>query len=400
MQSLFQLLNPLIFALFSAAFMCVYLANRTARGAFWLSLSYAVGAAAFTFDFFRGPMPDVLAAYGSNVLYAATSILFVIGLTRRYRPEPPARALIAASIVFAAAYSWFYFVNSDIWARSYVTNFGNGAFAVIALAAIFARAKSTIDRIILAIYAIFTAQFFIRPFLVEHFTVGEMTMQNYTQSLFFITLHLVVGVLAIAMAMTLLVAFSMEIFKELSRRSVSDALSGVLNRRGFEDEAALMLARDEPICVILADIDRFKAVNDTYGHAFGDRVIAEMGGLFRGYCNGGRIAGRLGGEEFALLLLARLDDARALAEAMRRKFASSRLDEKNFTASFGVAMRQPCETLFDVLARADEALYLAKESGRDRVACETDVQTARLDGALATLERRQFRRHRQAASAG
>ena len=394
-QSLFQLLNPLIFVLFSAAFFGVHAANPKARGLIRLSLSYAVGAAAFIFDFFRGPMPDWLAAFGSNGLYLATSILFVAGVTCRYGVRTPWGAIAAAGLLFGAAYAWHFLVVDDIWMRTYATSLGNGAVIAIGLAAIAGQALRGPDRIVLAVYAVLTAQFFIRPFVVAHFS-ADMTMETYTQSLFFLTLHLVVGALAIAMAMTLLSVYSMEIFRELASRSVTDSLSGVLNRRGFEDAAAAALDRGEAASAIICDIDRFKSVNDTYGHAFGDAVIAEMGALLRAYAHGGRIAGRLGGEEFALLVPARLDDARDIAEAMRRTFASIVFEAKGarptFTASLGVAMRQPEENLAALLSRADEALYLAKESGRDRVACESDVAVARLQGALDRLERRQFRR--------
>ncbi|MBY0422537.1 MAG: diguanylate cyclase, partial [Parvularculaceae bacterium] len=122
---------------------------------------------------------------------------------------------------------------------------------------------------------------------------------------------------------------------------------------------------------------------------------AAAGLLFRSFSHGGRVAGRLGGEEFALLIPdVRLEDARNTADAMRRKFAATPVafDDapKSFSASFGVALRLPHEPLFDALARADEALWLAKERGRNRVLTEADVQVSGLAGALAAQGRRQF----------
>lgn len=401
-QSLFQLLNPLAFLLFAGGFFDVYFANRSIRAARMLGICYAVGAVAFIFDFFRTPMPPLVAGFGSNGLYTATAILFTSGVVMRYAAKPPLAPIGIATLVWASVYAWFFFGADDMWMRTYAVNLGNGTILAIGLMSIPRDAWRGFDRVILGVYALLTAQFFIRPFVIDFVSAGQMTMETYTRSLFFLSFHLIVGVFAIAMAMSLLMAFSMDIIADLNRRSVTDALSGVFNRRGFEEDARALFERVDAeggaASIILADIDRFKAINDSYGHALGDKVIAQMGALLRGYSNAGRIAGRMGGEEFALIIPgARLNDAADIAEAMRRKFATFAFAspdgvELRVTASFGVALRQPGEMLFDVLGRADEALYLAKEGGRDRVATEESVSVARLDGALERLERRQFRR--------
>ncbi|MCK5747694.1 MAG: GGDEF domain-containing protein, partial [Oricola sp.] len=150
------------------------------------------------------------------------------------------------------------------------------------------------------------------------------------------------------------------------------------------------------------DIDHFKQVNDTQGHAAGDMVIAEMGALFNQYADRSRFAGRIGGEEFAMALVGEpLQTAREIAEALRRDFSALRIDNGDpaggdcrFTASFGVAMRQPGEPFLSLLSRADEALYLAKAKGRDKVICETDVLVQKLRGSRSAEpppERRKFR---------
>lgn len=401
-QSYFQLLNPLIFSLFAAAFLCVSLVSAKARAAAWLSGSYALGAAAFTIDFFRPYMPIIVGSMASNLLYTATSAATVIGLSLRYRQTAPVAPLALVGGLGFALYLYLYLAVEGMSARTIGINLVIGVIMSIGVATIAAPAWSRpIDRIILVLVGAMAAQCFIRPWLLFTFDAEPTSIESYTQSVFFLTLHLVVGVIGIALAVTLLIAFSMETIEDLAKRSTTDVLSGVLNRRGFEEAAAVKLAEvDEasaPAAIILCDIDHFKDVNDSFGHSFGDHVIAETGALFRGFSHGGRLAARLGGEEFALLLPGqRLDDARNIAEAIRRKFASMpfRADGETvtFAASFGVALRTVNEPLFDALARADEALYLAKDRGRNRVMTEADVQVSDLSGALARLERRQFRR--------
>lgn len=401
MQSYFQLLNPLIFSLFAAAFLCVSFVSPKARAAVWLSASYALGAAAFTIDFFRNFMPVIVGAMTSNLLYTATSSCAVIGLCLRYRHRAPIAPLFLAGGLSFALYLYLFLAFDGLAARTIGINLANGVILSIGVIAIARRIARPIDRIIFVFTFALAAQCFLRPLLFFAFQDEAIEIETYTQSAFFLTLHLVVGVIGIGLAVTLLIAFTMETIEDLARRSTTDAMTGVLNRRGFEEAAAAKLveldAAGGSAAVILCDIDQFKAVNDTYGHGFGDQVIAQTGALFRGFSHGGRVAGRLGGEEFALLIPgARLEDARNTAEAIRRKFAATsfKIDGAThaFAASFGVALCVPREPLFDALARADEALYLAKDRGRNRVMTEADVRTSDLAGALAKLERRQFRK--------
>ncbi len=400
-QSYFQLLNPLIFSLFAVAFLCVSVASPKARSATWISASYALGATAFTFDFFRNLMPDIVGSFSSNLMYTATSVACVIGFCLRYRPTAPVAALIIASGLGFALYLFLYFAFDGMAARTIGINVANGVILSIGVFAVARHVRKPIDRIAFALLSLLALQCFVRPLLLFSMGAEPTSIATYTQSTFYLTLHLVVGVIGIALAVTLLVAFAVETIEDLAHRSTTDPMTGVLNRRGFEERAATALAAADSgeagVAVILGDIDGFKSVNDTYGHAFGDHVIAQMGGLFRNFSHGGRIAGRLGGEEFALVIPgARLEDARNTAEAMRRKFASTTIGRESagltFTASFGVALRAPGEPLLDALARADEALYQAKERGRNRVLTEADVAVSDLAGALAKLERRQFRK--------
>lgn len=398
-QSYFQLLNPLLFSLFAAAFLALSLVSARARAAAFFSASYALGAAAFTVDFFRDAMPEIVGAFLSNVLYTATSATAVIGFCLRYGRTPPMRVLVAAASIGMAFYGWLFFRFDDIAARILGINVVNGVILSIGVVAVAHKIpKLPLDRIAFGFFALLALQCFVRPALV--FLVDRPNaIETYTQSSFFVTLHLVVGVIGVGVALTMLAAFAVESLEDFSRRSTVDALTQILTRRGFEERAGDKLAaadaHDKATAVIVADIDRFKAINEAYGHGFGDLVIAGAGALFRSFSHGGRIAGRVGGEAFALLIPEqRLDDARNTAEAMRRKFAATPVGfdgaPKTFTASFGVALRLPHEPLYDALARADEALHLAKERGRNCVMTEIEVRGSGLEGSLASRSRRRF----------
>ncbi len=159
--------------------------------------------------------------------------------------------------------------------------------------------------------------------------------------------------------------------------ALSDQLTGVLNRRGFEQNSAraAALARrfKKPVCVAMADLDRFKAVNDGYGHAAGDRALRAFAeNLVRGVRTGDIVA-RLGGDEFAMLLWADRETAYEIVERVRRQLTEAQLVSDGIrvpvTASFGVVSLAPDHhSVYEALKDADRALYKAKNAGGDQVA--------------------------------
>lgn len=165
--------------------------------------------------------------------------------------------------------------------------------------------------------------------------------------------------------------------QELSAQAQTDVLTGMYNRRGFQDRAEAELARavryGTPLSVLVGDIDHFKAVNDTYGHAIGDDALRHIAALWRNVLRDMDVSGRLGGEEFAALLPhTALADAKLVAERIRVDIANGALavegaDPLVLTISIGVATLDHGEGLASLLGRADSALYAAKRAGRNRV---------------------------------
>ncbi|MFC3912792.1 GGDEF domain-containing protein [Pseudaeromonas sharmana] len=153
-----------------------------------------------------------------------------------------------------------------------------------------------------------------------------------------------------------------------------DALTGLMNRRAFDQELHHLLQLGS-FSLIILDIDRFKSINDEFGHIFGDQVLKAIARRVRDGCKNGEKSFRIGGEEIALLLPGRnLAVARQVAEALRRAIEKvTVMDRKNgrrlntITASFGVAEFAPGDSYEMLMRRADEQLYKAKELGRNRV---------------------------------
>jgi diguanylate cyclase (GGDEF)-like protein len=156
-----------------------------------------------------------------------------------------------------------------------------------------------------------------------------------------------------------------------------DSLTGLANRRAFLDSAAQLTqtqtARDVPVAVFMIDLDRFKSVNDRFGHSIGDEVLRIFAESAQANLRPSDIVARLGGEEFAVLLAdACRDNAFKLAERIRSTFAAMAAivggHAVNATASIGVAIIQdPQQDIVALLSQADQALYRAKARGRNRV---------------------------------
>jgi diguanylate cyclase (GGDEF)-like protein len=168
----------------------------------------------------------------------------------------------------------------------------------------------------------------------------------------------------------------------LERLASQDCLTGLRNRRCFNEKMLVELDRfvryGTPFSLVLFDIDDFKRINDTYGHPFGDEVLRRLGYLTLGMVRSVDEAYRIGGEEFALILPeTEGENARVLAERLRERVAASAVDlgagtAVRFTVSLGVAQaRSAAPEAKDLFAAADDALYKAKRTGKNRSVCDT-----------------------------
>lgn len=168
--------------------------------------------------------------------------------------------------------------------------------------------------------------------------------------------------------------------------SLTDGLTGVYNRKALDGYLIDLVERNltgrEPFCLLLLDIDDFKAVNDTFGHQVGDRVLIAVARQCRGIIRGDDFIGRYGGEEFAVVIPGvSLRVARRRAEQLCRQIADTRyeLDEQKqrgvlgVTVSIGVGSYRRGDTVSAVLAKADQSLYAAKAAGKNRVVTEKQV---------------------------
>jgi diguanylate cyclase len=168
--------------------------------------------------------------------------------------------------------------------------------------------------------------------------------------------------------------------------SLTDPLTGLANRKYFDQEIESALAKasakGETLSLIMADIDRFKVFNDTYGHLTGDQVLRLVASSMKQNPTGRNFAARYGGEELAIVLSdTALAHATAVADRIRHAVMSKELIKRStsenlgrITVSLGGACLRPGDSVQSLIERADACLYAAKHNGRNRVICETDPE--------------------------
>lgn len=179
-----------------------------------------------------------------------------------------------------------------------------------------------------------------------------------------------------------------EKMETVRKESLSDALTGLANRRCFDDrmrEAAAAARReDRPLSLLIGDVDHFKKFNDTYGHATGDQVLRLVAQCFKQNVKGRDTPARYGGEEFCVILPeTALPDAAKLAEQIRASVETKKIVKRStgeslgsITLSLGAAQLKPNEEIADLINRADACLYAAKRGGRNRVLSEAELSQA------------------------
>jgi diguanylate cyclase (GGDEF)-like protein len=356
-------------ALFAVVHALVWRANPDAKALIFWVASNLIGC--ITALLVMLVKPDVgiastfTAAVVGNVLFILTYLIQWSGvrylLGKQIRPERCAAVLILPSILLVALYS----VDAPYWARATLVSALLALLAGIQLRDLLSapsimgisliRATTLLH---LSFYA-WRVVYFVDLLPSTPLSAGVNTLTGWT--LFEALICLV------AANVSYLMILSERRARSLNHLALTDPLTGLLNRRAFVEQTALVAARGGTM--LLLDIDRFKHVNDVHGHATGDKVLIGFADLLRLQLRSHDIIARTGGEEFSIVLPGLdVEPAKLIAERIRQACA-----ETNFatgleiTVSIGIASLRAEETLVSTTARADVALYAAKNNGRNRI---------------------------------
>ncbi|MXP10972.1 GGDEF domain-containing protein [Pseudoblastomonas halimionae] len=383
-----SLIGPGIMIVFGLAFVGAWLVDRRRPYLLLLALTCALFAVGAISQIVYWPNSTGLNALVSGAFYTCAVLLGAQAiLLRSRRPFPwiwfP---VVLAGFLILTAY--YFYIERNLLARVYIQNFGYGlVLLAAALRLKTARLERTADRILFWTLLVFALHFFPRTLLTIGFTapVGEKAFAN---SAFWQTLQLSLSILGVSLALAIFNAAFSDLLEDMRTERNTDALTGTLNRRGFEEAATGLLKRSGGQgALVLLDLDHFKRINDAYGHHVGDHVLRDVGQLIRRNTHTQDILGRFGGEEFMILIAdGDVDAARSCAERLALALANHRFggiaDNKTITASFGVTALSPGEAWETVFNRADKCLYAAKTAGRNRIATETGTELPRSTESL------------------
>jgi len=376
------LLNAVIALGLLSAFAVIYLFDRSQRAPLWLCLSYALGLITAGIEFLMPGLenPD----FGRDLVFltfSASLVALIAGLRGIYAPRHDLTPLF-----FLVAFFIFLNVGVSQFPRD---SFGDmiirqGAYALIHGYAIIMLMRHV--RFGLAEYSLMAAimfnmvQYLMRPSIAILSGGTGSGAQDFLSTQYATVIMVIFAVGMVWLSFTLLGISLVRLGRALKVEAFEDVQTGLLNRRGLEHGIDVLrnTGRRNSFAhaVIIADIDRFKAINDRYGHIAGDAVITAFGRVVSQMVGDDCLASRYGGEEFVIILPnTPVESARLFAEGLRSAFsaiAHPELDGEQVTASFGVGWWNGDEPIRTALRSADRALYRAKEGGRDRVLTTSD----------------------------
>ncbi|RVB19419.1 GGDEF domain-containing protein [Mesorhizobium sp. M7A.F.Ca.CA.002.10.1.1] len=373
------LINLSVAGLLAACFMAVAFHDVGRAPARWLAFGYLLGMAYSAIEFSIPAFADArLPVVAAFAVFLAATIAFNGGLARKYGVAPPGKAMLFFLLAPTIA---VYFVQdlprqSLIRIMAYQLPYAVMQFIGLAIVWSSRQKLARLDRILMAVLAASGLQFASKPFIAHALGGWGANPQAYLQSNYALVSQSLGTVFALALALLMLAILVRDVLAEVTSKSETDTLSRLLNRGGFTRHAELAvlgaLRQGVPVALVIADLDHFKSVNDSFGHASGDRVIETFAGFLREAAAAHHVAGRIGGEEFAIILPGtNLAAARLFAEGTRSAFGALPIDglpaDNRCTASFGVAELHASEDFADLMRRADQALYQAKNAGRDCV---------------------------------
>ncbi|MBS3647882.1 GGDEF domain-containing protein [Pseudaminobacter sp. 19-2017] len=372
------LLNHGIALALSAAFLALWLYQRQRRYLAFLALGYACTALGF--------LMQIISPFGFALSRMLSCTAFLVGcccisgaIIAGYGRRVPFVVLGLLSAAGIASFFWFMFIEPNLIWRVYALNVALGGISLVAAAELRPVSRNgTIETIVFVLALLSGLNFLARTLLALWIDGPDVSYSGFHQSVYWTSALLSQALVAIVLAFCLFGSATLDVVRSLQADSRTDPLSGLLNRRGLAEKAPPFFSPSKrspsAIGLVLADLDHFKRINDTYGHAAGDAAIVAFARLLRQHgADKESLVARIGGEEFAVLLPnCDLAGARLFAESVRTGLSAVAPEafadhQVPLTCSFGVAERVNGEDLNALIERADEALMQAKRAGRDRV---------------------------------
>ncbi len=344
-------------------------------------LGYALVAAASTWIVLAGPGAGGITIVATSVATLVAVVLLVQGTRQFFGMRAVWRTESAALVMICAALVYFMWVSPSVGARGVLVSLGliYGRLAIGTLVLRHAAREGTRYACrLIAVAAGLGALVYVAR--IAAIVFGAVPSLSFLQPSPWNVVLLGLAIVTLpCMSIGMVMLAHDRILGRMEKLATIDELTGALTRRAFIDRAQVLLAqareKGDPLAIAILDIDNFKAVNDGFGHAVGDRILAHVASVVTAQLRSCDLFGRLGGEEFAILFAyAQKHDAATLTNALRLAVERSSAEGVRCTLSAGVGKFVSADTLESAMVRADAALYVAKAAGRNRVVMTSDAE--------------------------
>lgn len=352
-----------------------YYNKKRLNGLLLFFLGFASSAIGSNLAYFYGSLPQILTVFLANILMFATFAFMAFGMAGFLGINLRKWPYLVYSSAFAILYYVYTFVQPDV--RMRIMLFSGMAIPIcIHIIYLIFNSPNPEDKshasavnVVYILFGILNSLRFYFAFMGDYSAGSYYAVTMTDNTLVTFTLLLLVST-----AFSLQLMINKRLFSEVVSLAVTDPLTGLFNRRKTEELLKQEIERNDrygtPFSVLLADIDHFKDINDSFGHDVGDRAIVHVTNLLTSNTRKADLIGRWGGEEF-IIILPELDanEARLAAGKLVRKISENRFDlgkeDVGITVSIGVAEFEPKSTVHTLIKNADRALYQAKAKGRN-----------------------------------
>ncbi|RYE10854.1 MAG: GGDEF domain-containing protein [Hyphomicrobiales bacterium] len=370
---LFAFAVPATMLAFASAF--VVAARWSGPVALWWAAGLLLSALGFAVPML--PLPPVVLALTASAVFLGAALAYGQALLLQVGQAGHALPTRAAVAAFAFAFIAIAVAQGDLRSELILADASWSVLLAWAIAMAVPKAKRPLHWVLIGVMIVMTLETVLRVMAVGWLVGPGSGPEDYFASDYAMIAQGTAGLIVTVFCLVAMGNVIETIVASFRREADQDPLTGLLNRRGIDRAAALLDPDRRPVSVIHCDLDHFKRINDGYGHAAGDEVLRGIAACIAGIVPAGGAVGRFGGEEFVILLDdMRLVEAGVLAHRLRLALANCNwqslgIDEQ-LTASFGVAQWSSGDhALSDALNRADAALYLSKDGGRNQVYLES-----------------------------
>ncbi|WP_159914956.1 diguanylate cyclase [Pantoea sp. 18069] len=358
--------------LLGATLIGCWLVQRRRRYLLWVASSYTLVGSALAWQSLMVLADLHRWAIVTGVMYLFGAWCFARGMAGYYAVSArPRIGLLIGAVVLLALY-YYSRIEVDLWMRMHWLNAGLGLLQLLPAGRILQRRLPTagLERAMYWLYVLFAINTSVRPLL--SLVIGSRGENAASFSSYWLMMLATTLLFALLFTMLLLANTVRDAMTALRAERNMDPLTNLLNRRAFQEAAEPLLRdpRQGPWTLLIGDIDHFKRINDTWGHAHGDHVLQTVAGALTQQVRNEDLVARFGGEEFVLLLRTDLASAESIAQRIRTQLSEDKKLLPNggrMTISFGIVPIADLAELSASLSHADRLLYQAKQAGRDRV---------------------------------